>query len=350
LVGSMAMLLMIISIEALSSSSSYWRGGLGLAYLSDAGRDPPNRYICAVLGTASALIFIVQHAWLSIAFIRRTSHVAQISGSTPKELTPSWYYAWLCACALSCFAMLHLMLLVCFDNVRFPGLNEYALNMFFILSALALPIFCTALMQIRGALPAAVSVQSFMLKTAACAVFWISYFIYFPVGVAVACKRERLTMAQCRTSYSLGDGVCEARLLNTADPACTSPPCTTLWHYGHCAGPHTMRTVTELICMLAALLFHAAFVFENQYALLPAEEASQNGGGRSPSGLRRHSLTGGRDDGRQQPPYDLNLAYQDYRPPTASQTPTPAPRWFGSPAAKHLQAPPPALANFSEVD
>ena len=344
---------MIIAIEALSLSSSYWRGGLGLAYLSDAGRDPPNRYIVAILGTATALVFVVQHGWLSIAFIRRTCHAAQIASGTPKEPMPPWYYAWICACGLSCFAMLHLILFACFDSMSFPGLHEYALGMFFMLSAIALPIFCTALLQIRAALPAAVAVQSFVAKTAACAVFWISYFVYFPVGVAVACKREHLTVAECLTNYSLANGACETRLPNTADPACTSPPCTTMWQYGHCAGSHTMRSATELVCMLVAILFHAAFVYENQYALLPAEAASLQSGECSPSGQRRHSLTGGKDDGRLQPPYDLNLAYQEYRPPTTGQTPKharkPSSRVSGSPGAQHLPTPP-SLANFSEVD
>lgn len=145
--------------------------------------------------------------------------------------------------------------------------------------AFALPCFTGAAVGIRRANPEAMSSGSVGTKLGICILFWISFIIYLPVGLAINCAWLRLPYSDCVTTHELGVDYCTTKLMSTLnDTACVAPPCTVLWDYGGCPGTNTLRSSTQLACVLLLLGFCSTFYHENKYAVAVQGGAPAAGG------------------------------------------------------------------------
>ena len=300
----------LIIIEGLAASSSYWSGDIPLPYISDTGRDPPNYYVFAIGGTASASLFAIQHALLSPAYVRAT------------HARPGcWRMSWYLACILSIVAMVALsmlprtgpaglpcrshlaspalmvrysrrnsrwrrsVLLVCFNTNDYPAVHDAGAYTFFVLMAFALPLFTFSLFCLRRVQPEAVNPHSLRVKLVLTVCFWVAFIIYLPVGLAVVCTWNRLPLQSCKVTHQLGDAYCDSKLLTANESACAAPPCTVLWDYSGCPEINTLRAVFQLASVLLLLLFQGTFFWENQYVARGGGDAtiSKAGDGISPA-------------------------------------------------------------------
>ena len=138
--------------------------------------------------------------------------------------------------------------------------------------AFALPCFTVAAIRLRRAKPEAMSAISVGVKLAICVLFWVSFIIYLPVGLAINCAWLRLPYDDCVNTHQLGAAYRTTKLMSAVNnTACIAPPCTVLWDYGGCPGTNTLRSSTQLVCVVLLLGFCSTFCLENKYAVAAGE-------------------------------------------------------------------------------
>ena len=289
-IGVSCFLLMLIASESLAARPSYYTGGIALPYISDTWRDAPNYYLGLVGGIICGACLLVQHAYLNV-------RIAFACGDKRASIL------WLTASALGALSCIGLLGLTIFSTTAFPDLHQYSAYLFFVLQAIALPLFTAAAAlpgdmlkraSIRGGhahfgamtKPADTSAYGgaagaasagkiycpscfFQLKLGSTILFWLSFIVYLPVGIAIVCTWYRVPLDKCKGELGLGDAYCDALVLpadyNGTD--CADGPCTQLWEYDGCPAINEMRAACQLVCVLALLFFHWSFVGENRKLL-----------------------------------------------------------------------------------
>jgi len=231
-------------------------------------RAPAN---CAGGSSATALLF-AQQLFLSPRYISAISSTNSLAASS--RCLKGWWYT---ACALACIACVALVLLTCLSTYDHEDAHAYSAYAFFILMAVALTIFSATSTAIHhaetntlppntaplnSALPSMAPL--WRLKLAITAIFWVSFLIYLPVGLAINCAWVRLPIDSDYCARH--EDFCEDMALPEGDDAggsCEEPPCTKLWDYSDCPGTNLMRSISQLFCVVLLIGFQATFVSEN---------------------------------------------------------------------------------------
>ena len=130
-IGVSIFLLLLIASESLAARPSYYTGGIALPYISDTWRDALNYYLGLVGGIICGACLLVQHAYLNV-------RIAFACGD--RRASVLWPTASVLG-ALSCVGLLGLTI---FSTTAFPDLHQYSAYVFFVLQAIALPLFTAA--------------------------------------------------------------------------------------------------------------------------------------------------------------------------------------------------------------
>ena len=140
-------------------------------------------------------------------------------------------------------AALGLILLACFKTTEFPDTHLYSAYGFF--SCLTVHASCNTFVFSRNVAWR----RSYCVKLIINVAYCIAFLIYIPIGLAVICPFERLSMADCLGKEGLPPQYCAAhvRAQNSSQ--------TVFWDYSHCPSTNMMRTVTQSLSVLCLLLY-----------------------------------------------------------------------------------------------
>ncbi|EQC27058.1 hypothetical protein SDRG_15172 [Saprolegnia diclina VS20] len=263
IVATTAVVVTLITCVAIAKSQDIYVGGLAWPFLSDMGRDPPAYYVFVVglCITAASLLFV----WF-FNYCYQTSVMAASSSGCHKCLR-----TFVAVCGMvSAFALP--ILSIC-DTARFPSVHNASAYAFFCLEALA--VLCNTVLTYRiykqrgdderytmdgldRHAVARVRRQAWVAQLTVAMLFLAAFILYLPVGLALSCEFEHLTIAKC-LDLKLGDTYCTSTMmLNTTS--------TKLWDYSapDCTSVHQMRAGAQLACILTLVGYSLTFIFNYQ--------------------------------------------------------------------------------------
>jgi len=257
-------------------------GSIPFPYFSDTGRDEPAYYVFAFFLTCTAIVFIPVHYYLHFACLKPA--IAAVD-KTKKG-----------GCCLQCEAIAgslfgvlsapFLAILSIWDTAFHANVHLYSAYLFFILNVISIILLTDLFRRLKAGETSNSSYwkKTFNLKLGVAIFFFIAFLVYIPIGLSVNCEMLRLSMADCKGKYDLGDAYCEKRLFKDTkdDPT----PLSVLYDYSllrqspsvysdKCVDLNTMRSVSQFFSIVGLLLYIATFTID----LKQASKTGEDGGG-----------------------------------------------------------------------
>ena len=141
-------------------------------------------------------------------------------------------------------------MLACFKTTEFPDVHLYSAYSFF--SCLTVHVSCNTFVFSRNVALR----RSYCVKLAINVVYSFAFMVYIPIGLAVICPFERLSIADCLGREALPFEYCSSH----TNPQNSSQ--TVFWDYSHCADAHLMRTVSQSLSVLCLLLYCLSYAHD----------------------------------------------------------------------------------------
>jgi hypothetical protein len=251
---------------AYALGSGQYIGGIGWPYFSDTGREAPMYYLFAIgLTVTAVLLGVTNVSWFAKVHVESSSPAevgrAILRCCVDRPATTVAHAALISVLV----SLIGLVMLACFSTIVYPAVHDYSAYAFFILQTVALALYTVA--NNLEPPPEPRLRRARVVRNCVSAVYFACFIVYLPIGLAVNCPFERLSMDACVNVERLGEAYCAALQL-PADPELTR-----LWDYSACRGTNEMRSVTQFLCIVGLLAYYVTFMLdladEHELRVLP---------------------------------------------------------------------------------
>eukprot|EP00756_Hemistasia_phaeocysticola_P003722 Hpha_TRINITY_DN12415_c0_g1::TRINITY_DN12415_c0_g1_i1::g.42658::m.42658 len=246
------------SLIFVAYSEDTYIGGIPFPYFSDTGRDKPAYYAFAICLTVAAMLYAILHILLCDLYLHIIDAI-RFRDSDGAELTRKGCFSYTtiarAAGIFAVFSAPFLIMLACFDTAHHASVHLYSAYVFFAFNMFTVGLYTYLFWglpeaaQSLGSTVTSILRTSRTMKTAFCAMFFVAFLLYIPIGLAVTCSAVRLTMTDCLGKERLGTSYCQ----DLAKPH--EPNVTLLWDYTGCKGENTMRSVSQFFSILFLIGF-----------------------------------------------------------------------------------------------
>ncbi|ETW06331.1 hypothetical protein H310_02615 [Aphanomyces invadans] len=250
----------LIICIVITKTKDIYVGSLAWPYFSDMGRDDPAYYVFATGLCLTAL-------FLALTWIFNYQHQIDMLTQPNSKATPALSRCSFAASAMGAVATIGLPILsiyrVSYDH---PEIHNYAAYFFFIFQAAAVllntyvtrRILVLATSSPHGTFPVGGLRTTWRIQLVFALCFLVAFVLYIPVGLAIVCSFERLTIVKC-LSEGLGADYCTTTM--RFDDTYTK-----LYDYSNCGGINQLRSASQLVCILTLVGYALSFVTHEEVA------------------------------------------------------------------------------------
>ena len=253
-VSSLLIVISYVTCIIIAKKRDTYVGGIAFPYFSDIGRDKPAYYVFASLNTiASVLMFgfmLLQYYYLKAWF--------SMTGA-------NWQCRGISALVCGLLAPIGSILLSLFTTNEHADLHLYSAYAFFVF----ILVYCILTITLMATLAKSFEAQKKMMvpRYIVVAMLAVGVVIYLPIGLAVNCSFERLTVQKCLTIES--PDFCEDHYMHGN--------LTNVYDYTNCPETNTMRSSSQFVSIVSIMLFvalHALDPTPDVKTLTPSESSA----------------------------------------------------------------------------
>jgi hypothetical protein len=235
-------------------SNDVYIGGIPWPYMGDAGHMHHTYFIFAGGWTAAAVLLAASNAifWrrtfgtdeLRPALARATVFLGCPACGRPAGVA-------LGAAKLMIASCVSLAIAAIVPTIEQPEVHAYATYATFILQLLALVLYAIVDNRLKDVRAGAWVSSAIRKRNVITATYVVAFLLYLPIGLSLSCEEGRLSKEDCIGREGLGADYCES-IAFARDSSLTDLP-----DYSRCPRLNTMRSVSQFICTLMVLAFHA---------------------------------------------------------------------------------------------
>ncbi|ETV66180.1 hypothetical protein, variant 3 [Aphanomyces astaci] len=191
-------------------------------------------------------------------------HQATVLAHPEAKATPSLLRCSFAASTMGAVATIGLPILsiyrVSYDH---PEIHNYAAYFFFVFQAAAVFLNTYVTRRILHTSPTPkIFRTTWRIQVVFASLFLIAFILYIPVGLAIVCPFERLTVVKCLTE-GLGTDYCATTIGFDATY-------TKLYDYSNCGAINQLRSAAQLVCILTLVGYALSFATHKDDDAVPA--------------------------------------------------------------------------------
>jgi len=214
-------------------------GGLKFPYFSDTGREAPGYYVFASLNSVASIL-LLGFVILQYKFVKAWTDDAKCRNVT--------------ATVFGAIAPVFSIILSVVSSNTNDDVHFYSAILFFVCMVLHLGFSMTIYWYLNSVYDAFKSMH--VARVVVAALFFISFLLYLPIGLAINCPFENLSLDDCINQEDLGVEYCT----DLKDP--DNVTLTVLYDYSPCVDTNHLRSATQFCSIFFLMVWIIISAFD----------------------------------------------------------------------------------------